>query len=172
MALWQATQCKYPGPIQALVNSDGANDLVPLFGDFVVPATLAALDVIEFTGIPAGYVPVDFILALEAIGATATLDIGILNGNYGALLQIDGVTARTCGNEGAAAAAGAAAGILRCVKKDLALVAPTLGDQSTTPNPTSGDRGFGVKILAGFAGVVTGAKMRMTLLCRPRLEGV
>lgn len=170
MALWQAKQCTYPGPIQALMNADGANDLVALVGDFVVPAGLAALDVIEFTGIPAGYIPVDFILATEAIGSTATLDIGVLTGNYGALLDVAG-SARVCGNEGAAAAAGATAGIVRMSKKDLALVAPYLGDPTTTPI-TTGDRGFGVKVLAGFAGVVTGAKMRMTLTVRPRVEGV
>ena len=172
MALWQATQCKYPGPVQALLNADGSNDIIPLVGDFVVPAGLAALDVIEFTGIPAGYVPVDFILASEAIGSTATVDIGIINGNFGALLQIDGVSARTCGNEGSAAANLASAGIFRMTKKDLALVAPTLGDPTTTPNPATGDRGFGVKVLAGLAGLVTGAKMRMTLFVRPRVEGV
>ena len=170
MALYQAVQCKYPGPIQAIVSADGANDIIPLFGDFVVPAALAALDVIEFTAIPAGYVPVDFILATEAIGTTATLDIGVLTGNYGALLDVAGA-ARVCGNEGAAAAAGAAAGILRMTKKDLALLAMTLGDPTTVPI-TTGDRGFGIKVLAGFAGVVAGAKMRMTILVRPRVEGV
>lgn len=170
MALYQAVQCKYPGPIQALMNADGANDLLPLFGDFVVPAGLAALDVIEFTGIPAGHVPVDFILATEAIGTTATLDIGVLSGNFGALLDIAGA-ARGCGNEGAAAVSGTAPGISRMAKKDLALLAMTLGDPTTTPI-TTGDRGFGVKVLAGFAGAVVGAKMRMTLLVRPRAEGV
>ena len=170
MALWQASQCKFPGPIQALLNSDGANDIVPLVGDFVVPATLAALDVIEFTGIPAGYVPVDFVLATESIGSTATLDVGVITGNYGQLLDVAGA-ARVCGNEGAAAAAGAAAGILRMTKKDVAMLAPYLGDPTTTPI-TTGDRGFGVKVLAGFAGAVAGAKMRMTLYVRARVEGV
>lgn len=170
MALWQAVQCKYPGPIQALMNADGAMDIIPLFGDFVVPAGLAALDVIEFTGIPSGYVPVDFILASDAIGTTATFDIGILSGNFGALLDISSA-ARVCGNEGAAAVSGTAPGIARLSKKDLAMLPMTLGDPTTTPI-TTGDRGFGVKVLAGFAGAVAGAKMRMTLLVRPRAEGV
>ena len=170
MALWQAVQCKYPGPIQALMNSDGANDVLSIVGDFVVPAGLAALDVIEFTGIPSGYVPVDYILAMEAIGTTATLDVGVLTGNFGALLDIAGA-ARTCGNEGAATVTATAAAIARMTKKDLAMLAMTLGDPTTTPI-TTGDRGFGVKVLAGFAGVVAGAKMRMTLVVRPRTEGV
>lgn len=170
MALWQANQCKYPGPIAALGNADTATELVTLFGDFVVPAGLAANDVIEFTGIPAGYVPVDFLLAFDAWATTtATMDVGVITGNYGALLDVAG-SARVCGNEGAAAASGLAAGILRLVKKDLALLAPTLGDPTTTP-VTTGDRGFGVKI-ASIGTVVAGANMRMTLFCRPRIAGV
>ena len=170
MALFQAVQCRFPGPIQAVINANGANVAVPVVGDFVVPASMAANDVIEFVAIPSGYVPVDFILSIDAIAAVATMDIGVITGNFGALLDVAGA-ARACGSEGSAAAAGAAAAVLRMTKIQLAVLAPTLGDPTTTP-VTSGDRGFGVRLLAGFATPTVGARMRMTLLVRPRIDGV
>lgn len=169
MALWQATQCLYPGPIPMLLNADGANDLVPMFGDFVVPAALAVNDVVEMVGIPPGYVPVDLIAAFEAIGSTATVDIGLITGNYGALLDVAGA-ARVCTNEAIAAANVATPGIVRPTKKDFCLIAPITGDPNTTPR-TTGERGVGFKVLAGLVGLVTGAKVRFTIYVRPMIAG-
>lgn len=171
MALYQATQCKYPGPIQALLNADGANDVVAIVGDFTLPAGLVSGDIVEMVGIPAGYVPVDVIAASEGLGTTMTADVGILSGNYGALLGLDGSSARTCGAEFMTGKAFQTAGIYRMDVYGGAQIAPTLGDMSTTPVPTTGDRGVGVKFTTVSA-PTTGKKMRVTLLARPRIEGV
>lgn len=158
MALRQATQVVNRVPVPS---ADAATDLIPIVGDFTVPAGLAINDVVEMVPIPAGYVPVDYVLACEdtdSNGAPAiALDVGVLSGSYG--VKDD---ARTCGSEGAAADQVArAGGVTRMVKKDLALLAPT-----------TADRGFGVKVQAAAATLVTGAKWRMTLYCRPQSEGV
>lgn len=162
MALKQATQVVNKLPVPS---ANAATDLIPIVGDFTVPAGLALNDVVELCAIPAYYVPVDFILALEdtdSNGAPAmTLDVGILSGTYGDASAATG-QARTCGNEGIAASTTAqTGGIVRPTKKDLSLVAPT-----------TADRGFGVKVAAAAATLTAGAKWRMTLLCRPQVEGV
>ena len=170
MALFQAVQCKYPGPIQALLNADGANDLVPIVGDFTTVAGMLSGDIVEMVGLPANYVPVDLIIYSESLAAVVTLDIGLMSGNFGALLDIAGA-ARTCANEAAAAANYAVAGRFVPVKKDFGLIAPYAGDPTTVP-VTTGDRGIGFKIVGTLTTLVVGAKIRVTLLCRPKVEGV
>lgn len=171
MALWQAKQMLYPGPIQAIMSSDGANDPICIPGDFVIVAGMVGNDIIEMCPIPANYVPVDAQIYNEALGATATSDVGVMSGNAGALLAIDGVSARTCGNEFGTGIALGAAGVQRPTKKDFGLIAPFAPDMTTTPNVTSGDRGVGIKITT-FTTPTVGAKVRMNLWCRPKLEGV
>lgn len=172
MAMWQAQQLLYPGPIAAFMEANGANDLIPLFGDFVVPAGLAVGDIVEMVCLPGNYVPVDLVAAFEAVGTTCTVDIGTMSGNCGALLNTDGSTARTMANEFNAAADVHLPIIVRPNKKDYALLAPLAPDPTTTPIMTTGDRGVGFKVLAGLAGLVTGAKVRFTLTCRPKIAGV
>ena len=168
MALWQAVQCKFPGPVQALPNADASTN-IPIFGDFVIPAGFAAADIIEMTGLPAGYVPWDVTIASEGLGTTLTADVGLMSGDYGKLLDNLGA-ARTCGAEFMAAKALAPAGIYRMDVFAGAVIAPTLGDLSTTPF-ANGDRGIGIKATA-IAALTAGKKIRLQLLCRPRVEGV
>ena len=171
MAFFQAVQCKYPGPIPALMNSDGANDVVAIVGDFTTVTGMVSGDIVEMVGLPANYVPVDLVIASEALAATITLDVGVLSGNFGALLDIAG-SARTCGTEALAAQSFATAGVFRPNKPQFGLLAPTAGDPTTTPVATTGDRGIGLKITGTLTTLTVGAKVRFTLLARPKVEGV
>lgn len=160
MALFKADQVTGRNP---LLNADGANDLVPLFGDFTVPAGLAAGDVVEMVGLPAGYVPVDLLIDNDALGATFTANVGFLTGNYNA------GGARTCGAEFNAGVNLATTGVKRPTAANATRIAPT--KQSSHLDQVSGDRGIGFTVLAGLAGLVVGSKVRFTLLYRPQIEG-
>lgn len=157
MALFKATQVRNGVPIPSAAN---ATDLIPVVGDFVVPAGLAAADVVELGPIPGGYVPVDLIVDHGDLGGTVTADFGILSGNYG-----DGVhgaaSARTCGAQFAAAQdLSTAAGLKRASAAGAGRIAPTTNDRS-----------FGF-VASAATTPTAGAVLRATLLCRPKSEGV
>ncbi|MBX3653200.1 MAG: hypothetical protein KF686_03380 [Ramlibacter sp.] len=155
--LRQSTQVARKDPV---ISADGYEPIT-IVGDYITGAALAASDVVEMVILPAGYVPVDAILATESLDSDGTpaitLDMGLISGTAGAADN-----ARTCGNEAfAASAVGQAGGIARPTKASFALIAPT-----------DADRGFGVKIGTAADVLVTGAKIRLTLLARPAIYGV
>lgn len=129
-----------------------AVDLVHVVGEYVTKTGDAIGDIVEMGAIPAGFVPVDVIVDNGALGASATLDVGILSGNY----LDSGV--RTMGNEFLAAGAAATAGVLRRNKpvSDIAV-------QQT-------DKSFGIKFQG--ANPAVGQKVRVVLLCAPNPGGV
>ncbi|MBA3622866.1 MAG: hypothetical protein H0W48_00045 [Methylibium sp.] len=151
MALFKATQVAAKLPVPS---ANGATDVIPVVGDFLIPAGLASGDVVEMGAIPAGYVPVDLIVDNAAGGTTVTADFGILSGAY------DSTGARTCGAQFAAAQAMQTAGIKRMAAAGGARVAPT-----------TADRGWGF-VASTVATPTAGAAVRATLLCRPQSEGV
>jgi hypothetical protein len=151
MALLKSTQVANGLPIP---NADGAMDIIPIVGDFVVPAGLAAADVVEMVPLPAGYVPVDVIVDTEDLGATITVDVGLLTGDYGAS------GARTCGAQFMADKAFGTAGIYRMDVAGGGRIAPT-----------TNDRGVGLSFDAATT-PTAGSKVRLTLLARPAVEGV
>ena len=151
MALWKATQVVNK---LAVMTADRASDLTVSFGDFTIPAGFAANDVVEMVPLPAGYVPVDVTVDNPALGGTMTFDAGLLSGDY------DSAGARTCGAQFMAAQAGQTAGIKR-----LAVAG------GTRLAPTDNTRGVGVVFSAATTPTV-GATFRMTLFCRPKVEGV
>ena len=157
MALRQANQVVNKTPV---ISANGFEPIA-IVGDFTVPATLPLNDVVEMVILPAGYVPIDAILATEDLdsgGAPAiTLDLGLISGTAGAADD-----ARTCGNEAfAASTVGQAGGVARPTKANFALIAPT-----------DADRGIGLKVAAAAATLVVGAKVRLTVLARPAIHGV
>lgn len=160
MALFKAEQVAARLP---LMNSDGANDLVPQVGDFTVPAGLAVADVVEMVGVPAGYVPVDLIIDNDALGTTFAANVGFLTGAY------NSGGARTCGAEFIAAAPFQTAGIKRPTVAGSSRILPT--KQQSHLDLPSGDRGIGFVVGAGLAGLVVGSKVRFTVLYRPQIEG-
>lgn len=158
MALRQATQVVNKLPVPS---ADSATEVIAVIGDYVVPSGLALNDVVEMCPLPAGYVPVDYLLDVEDTDSNGSpamaLDVGILSGSYGVADN-----ARTCGSEGAAAITTAqAGGIARPTKIGFSRIAPT-----------TGDRGFGIKVQAAAATLTAGAKWRLTLFVRPQVEGV
>ncbi|WP_397536297.1 hypothetical protein, partial [Roseateles sp.] len=87
MALFKSTQIAAKAPIPT---ADRAVEIIPIFGDFTVPAGFAANDVVEMCPLPAGYVPVDLIVDGASLGATVTGDVGIVTGVYDAALDLVG----------------------------------------------------------------------------------
>lgn len=135
-------------------SADKATDLIPIVGDYVLTAALASGDIIEMCPLPAGYVPVDVILDAEDGGTTVTADVGIMAGSWGA----SGVRAMP-GAEFMAAKPLGTAGIYRADVPGFSRVAPAANDRS-----------IGIKCSAVSVPTV-GAKIRMTVMCRPSVEG-
>ena len=144
---------------QPLMNADGANDLISVVATFVVPSTLANGDIIEMGGLPAGYVPVDLIVAWPDLdtGAGITFDAGLLSGNW-----LD-AGARTIGSEFFAADTVAqTGGITRMNKAAGAQIAPTTNDRS-----------WGLKMSHAVGTALTsGGTITATMMMRPRIENI
>lgn len=154
MALKQSVQIANNYPT---INADGYEPIV-IFGDYTTVAGLAANDVIEMMPIPAGYVVTGVKLSCDDLdtGAGITLDCGLVSGKVG---LVD--NARTCGNEAfAASTIGQSGGIQTENKVTLLNAAPSTADQS-----------LGLKIGVAAAGLVVGAKIRLTAHARPALHG-
>lgn len=133
----------------AAVSALSAAALVPVTGEYTVKTGDAIGDIVEMGAIPAGCIPVDVVVDNGALGASATLDVGILSGTY----ADSGV--RTMGNEFIAAGAAATAGVLRRTKNVNAVaVEPT-------------DKGWGIKFLGAAPAV--GQVVRATMYVRPAI---
>lgn len=133
-------------------------ETIAIFGDFVTVAGLTANDVIEMAILPAGYVPLDAKLVCEDLdtGTTLTLDVGVVSGAAGAADNT-----RTCGNEAiAASVVGQGGGAAVDNKAAFGLLAVS-----------ESDRGIGIKLAASAAGLIVGAKIRLTVMARPALNG-
>ena len=154
MAFYQAKQIVNNEP---LVSSDGATDVIEVFGDFTTVTGMVTGEIVEMAGLPAGYVPVDVAVAFDASAATAwTADCGVLSGDYGS------TATRTMGNEVFAAntAGQGAAGLVRAAKPDIMQLAPA-----------DNNRGIGLKIVGTLTTLVVGTNIRLKLLCRPARHG-
>ena len=142
----------------AVISADGFEPIA-IVGDFTVPASLVATDVIEMCILPAGYVPLSAKLCADDIdtGAALTMDVGIITGVAG---KFD--NARTCGNEAIAGTTiGQTGGLVIDNKPEYSMLLPAVVD-----------RGVGVRIATGAAGLVVGSRLRLTIHARPQLNGV
>lgn len=149
MALYQSKQIANR---LAIITPDGANELVPIQAEFVVPAGgLAVNDVIEMGGISPTMRVVDAIVHNTAAGAGATFDLGYLSGSYGVTTG----AARTCGNEFVAAGDMNATTVKRLVKS------VTVEPVAAVGNLTDDAIGWGLKVTG--AGYAAGAIIRVTL---------
>lgn len=128
------------------------NALVTVIGEYTTKTGDAIGDIVEMGAIPRNCVVVDVIVDNGALGASATLDVGVLSGDYGDL------GTRTMGNEFIAAGAAATAGVLRRNKVANAVA------------PSTSDRSWGVKFLG--ANPAVGQTVRAYLLCAPKPAGV
>lgn len=127
----------------------------PIFvtGEYVTATGDAINDIVEFGAIPQDCVPVDLIVDNGALGASATLDAGVISGTYG---KAD--NARTMGSEFFAASAAATAGVIRRSKNVNAIASD------------ASERGWGIKFLGAAPAV--GQTIRATLICRPVTVGI
>ena len=156
MALKQAKQIVEKLPT---ISASGYEPIV-IVGDYTTVAGLAVNDVIEMAILPAGYVPLSAKLVCEDIDSgatpTLTLDVGIVSGTAGVADN-----SRTCGSEAVAASVvGQAGGVAVDDKAAFSLLAVS-----------DSDRGVGVKLAAAAATLITGAKIRLTVMARPALNG-
>lgn len=149
MALKKSLQATQGLPIPTV---DRATDAVPIFADYTFDGTEATSDVIEMLPLPAGYVPVDGYADVEDAGTTVTADCGLLSGAYG------DTGARTCGAEFMNDKAFGTAGVYRF---------DVLGFSRVAPSTTNRSIGFA---LASVSTPTAGAKVRLTVWCRPAIE--
>lgn len=155
MALKQSNQVTNKAPT---ISADGYEPIV-IVGDYTTVAGIALNDVIEMAILPAGYVPFGVKLSTEDLdtGAALVLDCGLLSGTAGLLDN-----GRTCGNEAfAASTVGQTGGVANENKANLLNMVPLATDV-----------GIGLKVATAAAGLVVGAKIRLTVLARPKLNGV
>ena len=122
-------------------------------GEYVTVTGDAINDIVEFGAIPQNCVPVDLIVDNGALGASATLDAGVISGTYG---KAD--ASRTMGSEFFAASAAATAGVIRRSKNVNAIASD------------ASERGWGIKFLG--ANPAAGQVIRATLICRPVTVGI
>lgn len=145
----QATNAAlYPIP-----SADKQTDLIPIFGDYTLTGSEASGDIVEMCPLPAGYVPVDAIVDTEDLGATMTADVGVMSGAWGAS------GTRTMGAEFMTGKAFGTVGIYRADVSGMGRIAP-----ATT------DRSIGIKFTTATT-PTAGAKVRLTVLARPAVEG-
>lgn len=138
---------RYPAPTPV-----DAVSLTPITAEYTTKTGDAIGDIVEMGAIPAGCIAVDVLVDNGALGASATLDVGILSGDY------DAAGVRTMGNEFIAAGAAATAGLLRRTKNTQAVAVE------------AGDKGWGIKFLG--ANPAVGQVIRATMLVRPAPLGV
>lgn len=143
-------------------SADQSGDTLSIFADYALNGVaLAAGDIIEMLPLPAGYVPVDVIAAspdLDSGGSPAiTLDVGLLSGAWG-----KNSASSTIGAEFiSASTVGQAGGIARMSNAAGALLAPDVTQ----------DRSVGIKVGTGPATGATTGTIRLTMLCRPQVDG-
>jgi len=144
-------QAKQVAAFKFIPTALDGSEIARYVGEFVVPAGLAATDIIEMGGLPAGHIPTSVKIAWPSIdsGSTITCDVGILSGTFGDAKQTAG--ARTMGNEFNAADTTARAGGVSVIAKyaGLALAVAEV------------DRGIGIKIVGAIGTLVTGGVIRM-----------
>lgn len=146
----QATNAAYfPVP-----SADAQTDLIPIVGTYVLTAASATADIIEMVPLPAYYALVDVIVDTEDLGVAWTADVGIMSGVWGAS------GARTMGAEIMTGKAFGTTGVYRADVQGYTMIAPAATDRSigikgtTVTTPTAG------------------AKIRVTALVRPQVEGL
>lgn len=153
MANYKGTQAAgasfYPTP-----NPNGQADVIAVVGDLVLPAGTASGDIFEVCPLPENCVVVELIADTEDLGTTFTADVGIMSGAWGAS------GTRTCGAEFMTGKAFGTAGVYRADSQGFTMLAP-----STTT------RSIGIKGTT-IGTPTTGAKVRITALVRPQVEGV
>jgi len=138
----------------------GADELAQLFEYTLTATALGVGDIIELGVLPANNAPCDAILVCDDLDTNGTptivMDVGIMNGDVGALLDSAG-SFRTCGAELFSASVAAKTGV---TERASLLAAFTIA-------PSDKDRSIGVKITTAAATqAAAGQKVRLMLKYR------
>lgn len=124
----------------------GAQPTVVLI-HYTVPTGVVVNDITEMGALPHGCYVTDAKVYQDGVGASCTLDVGLVSGVYGKLDQ-----ARTMGNEIFAALAVATAGTSASPTKNLMAI-----------DPAESAQGVGIKFLG--ANPTAGKKITLALTC-------
>lgn len=154
MALLQSRQVKAGYATPSMCD---ANEFYATTGEYVFKTGDAIGDIIEIGGVPPGAMVLDVIVHTGALGASVTLDAGLISGELGTTTG----AARTMGNEFFAAQAAATASVIRCNKS---LAALPVADINAVV------QAWGLKILG--AAPTAGTSVRATLICQPAPVGM
>lgn len=155
MAQVQSIQIVAGYPIPSV---DDAYTTVGITAEYVTTGAEVVGTIIEMGPIPPGSVPVDQTVHTGILGATVTLDSGILTGEFGT----NPAVARTMGSEFFAAPQAAATASLLRANKSFTPVLPA--DITVAP------LGWGLKV--GGATLAAGIKIRATLFVQAAPVGM
>ncbi len=123
---------------------DDSYEATAITAEYVTPTGgIAAGSIIEFGGIPDGTIPVDLVIHTGALGASVTLDSGILSGAYGT-----NTDASTMGSEFFTAAQAAATAVLLRATKSMAALPPKATIQSWGVKTAGATTSAGITIRA------------------------
>lgn len=151
-------QTEYAKGVEVAPTPGGAGEVVSYRATIdLATGDLTLNNIIEMGPLPAGCVLVDAILDTDDLDSgtpAITLDVGIMNGDFGALTDADG-NARTCGAEILSAVTTAQAG---------GVVRPTL-KTAYRIDRSDVDRGIGLKIKAA-PGTAAAGTVGLTVIYR------
>jgi hypothetical protein len=140
-------------------SGDDAYTTMAITAEYTTPTGgLASGDIIEMGPIPPGFIPTDMVVHTGILGASVTLDAGILTGEFGTAPTV----ARTMGSEFFAAPQAAATAVLLRANKSFAALTPA--DIAVAPV------GWGLKV--GGATTSAAIKIRATLYCQAAPVGM
>lgn len=137
----------------AAMHTLDAASLICIAAEYVTKTGDVIGDIVEMGALPRDCIVVDVIVDNGALGAGATLDVGVMSGEYA-----DPVLARTMTTDFVAAAAAATEGVIRRNRVTSGLAS----------SPT--DRSWGVRFQG--ANPTVGRTIRGYLICAPKLPGV
>lgn len=156
MAQYQSVQIRAGYPIPS---ADDAYSTVSVTAEYTTPAAgLAIGDIIEMGPLPPGYVPTDMTIHTGALGAGATLDAGLLTGEF----TTNPTVARTMGSQFFASPQSVATASLLRATQSFTAVLPA--DITVAPV------GWGLKV--GGAVTAGAIKIRATLYVQPAPVGM
>ena len=137
----------------AAIHPTDASALVQVVGEYVTKTGDVIGDIVEMGAFPRNCVLVDVVVDNGALGASATLDVGVMSGEYG-----DAVLGRTMGAEFVQTAAAATAGVIRRNRVASGVASSNL------------DRSWGIKFQG--ANPAASQTIRAVALFAPKLPGV
>lgn len=144
----------------APLTADGAEPVI-LTGTLTLTAALVVNDLLEMVILPAGYVPVDVVVATEDLDSNGAPAVVLKAGVMAGTPRDTTLGNRTTGAEiFTGKTIGQTGGVQRADVADIFLLAPSTSDRS-----------LGIQVTTAPATSSTTAKIRMIVTARPQLHG-